>query len=319
MKEVAPRGVSRRTLLKSFAAAAGLGAISDLSSDSTPGNYSYARLADRLERMPVYKAPYREKDFSYDFSLDLTPEDPTSYRYLQRESLAVMGNPRLKKPIPNKGVAYAVTHAGFIEGTVSEAATQLRLAETAHKYRPGQKDLQFFEDLAKNIVEGHMGDYEAHRNNLVRLYDFMGKSAVPSVCFYEHEVLREPDRVRPEFAVPEQAFVVATGFATGDFAPEVEIAEDAALRGFVIEQQNSCMLYDALRDAGINEVHVAGEYSFNFTDEVGCLGGTAMSLMGAGFRVRGIEGAVYPPEPPARHNHPELAAALFEDTVPMPQ
>lgn len=318
MKEAIQRGVSRRTLLKSFMGAAGAAAVSRLSSDSTPYGYSYARLADRLEQMPVHKPPFREKDFSYDFNLDLEAPTP-SYKFQQRENLAVAGNQRLKVPIRNEGVAIAVTHAGFIEGTVADAATLLRLAEVEPKYKPIQEDLRFFEDLAKNIVDGRMGDYEAHRDNLVRLYDFMGKSTVPSVCFYDQQVLREPDRVRSEFAVPERAFVVATGIATGDFAPTVEVADDGAMRGFTTEQQNPCMLYDALRDAGIKEIHVAGEYGFNFNSNAGCLGGTAMSFMDAGFRVRGIEGAVYPPEPPSRHSQPELAAALFEDTVPMPQ
>jgi hypothetical protein len=76
------------------------------------------------------------------------------------------------------------------------------------------------------------------------------------------------------------------------------------------------LLFDNLRNSGVTEIRVAGEYGFDPMDtDPACLGSTAMQLMDQGFHVRGIAGAVFPPEPPAKPDNPRLARNLFDRAV----
>jgi hypothetical protein len=84
------------------------------------------------------------------------------------------------------------------------------------------------------------------------------------------------------------------------------------------EQQDPTLLFEAWREAGITEVRVAGEYSYNFTDQTpACLGRTTLTLLEAGFDVRGIEGAIYPPQAPSKFRNTDVASALFSDPAPL--
>jgi hypothetical protein len=275
-------------------------------------------LLDAIDDFEGYQPVY-ETAPEADFSALPTETEMPRLTYTDRSNLTVASNPRLTQPIPNPGYAYAVTHPGFAEVSISNAQHFLSNPNSKEFKEWFDTDRRFYRYVA-DLVQGGHGDYKAHLGNLIQLYDAFEQTDVPVLCFYETSVLDEPSRLRPEFALPKHAFALGTLAADGALSSVVNIRNPQSTKGYNYELQQPDTLFDNLRHSGVTEIRVAGEYGFDPIDtDPACLGSTSLQLTAQGFHVRGIAGAVFPPEPPAKPDNPQLARNLFDRAIPMDQ
>lgn len=299
-------GVSRRSFLRAAAATAVGAAIPRASSFS--GNSEYNLRSKQLRDLTsvrVYDAPWlnEEPTFDLDAKVDTT-------NFPQRDKLVVASNQRLYTPMSSRGHAYAITHPGFIEGQIDSFRKDLASGKPVN---PRDEDL-----LAKiaDIARGKYGDFESHQNNMLRVFKTLGETTTPTVCLYDS--IDNPTVIRPEFRSPDNSFSLATLLADGTLAETVPIKDANEARGYTKETQDPNLLFDAWKDAGVSEVHVGGEFSIQpDTGETACLGQTTEMFLDAGFAVRGIQGAIYPPEAPTFPHDKQLAKVLYGNPVPL--
>ncbi|MET1032980.1 MAG: hypothetical protein ABWX94_00610 [Candidatus Saccharimonadales bacterium] len=306
MNQLHEVGVSRRSFLRAAVATATAAALSRNSSFSSNPEYNLrSRQLRDLASVQTYDAPK-----SYDApAFHMNAKVDTS-NFPQRDKLVVASNQRLYRPMTSKGHAYAITHPGFIEGQIDSFRKDLVAGKPVN---PRDEDL-----LAKiaNIAQGKYGDFEAHQNNMLRVFKTLGETTTPTVCLYDS--INDPAAIRPEFRSPNNSFSLATLLADGTLAETVSMQDENDTLGYVNEAQDPNLLFDAWKDAGVTEVHVGGEFSMQpDTGDTACLGKTTEMFLDAGFTVRGIQGAIYPPEAPAFPRDKQLAAVLYNNPVPI--
>lgn len=212
-------------------------------------------------------------------------ELPEETYYAPLQLSAVETNPRLSGHIPNNGIAYAVTHAGFMDKDSGDVAEHLRA---------GRLNSDATEEFLR-AREGIYGDYDSYRHQIELLFDKLRETEAPVICFSEAADIANPHFPRPELRPPADAFLVQTHAGAGTLKATVEIATDTAPY-HQTEIQRPNRLFAALQRSGVREVRVAGEYGFSLYQprSLACLGATSYRLEDAGFIVRGIEGAVFP-------------------------
>lgn len=309
----------RRAFLKGAMAGATVMALGSLAGAAAPRSEE-SLLLDVIDDFPGYHPPYESPLSVYEaLDFETATDRLARYSYTDRSNLAIGNNPRLSQPIKNPGYAYAVTHPGFAETSISEARHLLSRPDSKEFRQWIDVDRGFYRRLA-GLVQGEHGDYTAHRDRLIEMYDAFKHTDVPVLCFYETRTLDDPTSLRPEFALPKHAFGVGTAFADGKLWDVSNVRDSQSSTGFTEEPQRADLLFANLRKSGVREIRVAGEYSFDPWDtDPACLGVTSSMLHDQGFRVRGISGAVFPPEPPANPDDPRLARDLFDRAISFEQ
>ena len=232
-------------------------------------------------------------------------------------------NSRLHTPTINSEFSYVVTHPGYVEQSIRSAV------DTSAQDMEADRD--YYRRIGFIAAQASMPDkYNDYAQNLSNLMVQLGKTASPSLVNIEYDAVTglspldfeaselfgtgdpEPRLIPREFVIPDNSFVGLTTTADGKLVKNIDTS-----KGPVIQDPNA--YYNMLRQLGISEVRVAGEYAY-VNGHYGCLGATVLQFLAAGFRVRGIEGAVFPQEPPEASSitSPEMKSvveALYFDKV----
>ena len=294
--EKQPPKITRRDVLRSVVVGSALGFMIPMQGDSYGNIVQAGELQTALR---PYTEPPRE---------DTTNQIP---EYPLRKQVAVAANSRINEISPAKS-AFAVVHAGFVAGELSKWR-RLFQQEDADTMHPGEE-----EQVVLDMASGKLGNMSIHQGHMARLLGVLAKSEQTILSYIE-----EPDmynaaipsaRLRP----PANSFQIATLEASPYTAQSVSYIHGNQVH---TEQQETYRLYDSMRQAGVETIYVAGEYSFNpWSKMSACLGGVALDLMDEGFSVRGVQGAVYPTQPQTGiERDSELAYALYDNAIPFHQ
>jgi hypothetical protein len=270
-------GLTRREVLQSLMVGAAVAVAPGLlSSDSGPApDVSVQPLKQALE--------------SYtDIPLSTAPLDQRVYP--SEHSVAVPTNDRLRK-LRKSRFAFAVVHAGFIEGQLSLIRENLE----AQHIRTIEPD---FSRLTMELADGRLGNVAEHEARLARLITALAETAHTVASFVDEPDAYNAATPAKGLEPPQNAFQIITQPGSPDLAKNVSfIAQDGVMQ---TQKQQPHLLYDGLKEAGVDTIYVAGEYTFNpWSQRSACLGGVALQFMEAGFDVRGIHNAVFPPAPQA--------------------
>lgn len=288
-------GVTRREVLKSLMVGAGVAiAPQILAGDSGP--------AKEVSALPLEHALG-----SYtDTPLSTAPLDQRVYPH--ERSVAIPSNDRLRNLRKSK-FAFAVVHAGFIEGQLSLVRQNLE----ARHVRTIESD---FSRLTMELADGRLGNIAEHEARLARLIAGLGETAHTLISFVDEPDAYNPATPGPNLAPPQNALQIITQAESPDLARDISfIASNGEME---TQKQQPHLLYEGLKDAGVDTIYIAGEYTFNpWSQRPACLGGVALQFMEAGFDVRGIHNAVFPPTPQAGvDTDSRLAEDLYNRAIP---
>lgn len=286
-------GLTRRKVVKSTLAAAGLAAISRWVNTDTVSE------EETLEytRGIFLANPPR--------AIDWVPVQ------VETSQLAIEGNARLTQwPGTKSKAAIAVTHPGYMETVYRAVYNGLEQPRDAKKIWGTSSDVcRAFADLAIK----HGSQMDAHTANMVRLLQVLPAAAYPSFVYLEHAVQSGEARLPADLVPPPGIMTIATETASG--RPYDMISTPSIYPG--ITRQQPELVYDRLRESGVTTVFAAGEFAYNPDASAACLGVTTQELLNAGFEVRGITGAVFPFEPPRVNNDRDMFKALYDNQVPL--
>lgn len=291
----AAEGVTRREVLKSLMVGAGIAlAPQILTSDSGP--------AKEVSALPLERALG-----SYtDTPLSTAPLDQRVYPH--ERSVAIPNNDRLRNLRKSK-FAFAVVHAGFIEGQLSLVRRNLE-AQHVRTIKPD------FSRLTMELADGRLGNIAEHEARLGRLIAGLGETAHTLISFVDEPDAYNPATPGPNLAPPQNALQIITQAESPDLARDVSfIASNGEVE---TQKQQPDLLYEGLKDAGVDTIYIAGEYTFNpWSQRPACLSGVALQFMEAGFDVRGIHNAVFPPTPQTGvDTKSQLAKNLYNRAIP---
>jgi hypothetical protein len=293
MSEIAPQ-LSRRDTLKLGLKGTGLG-LTALALASLSGSKGRSVIkASQLEGMLDFDAPPH----------GVNPDH--TFVYPHASDIAAKTNPRLSR-LPRSKAAFAVVHAGFVSGQMSMADQSLK------RMNP---DLLINKDGIYDLASGQLGSVQAHDARMSRLLSALSEAKRPVLSFIDEPDFYNPHTPAPGLETPRNAIQVATVDSSPQLAEEVTYINDNGV--LTKEHQDIEAVYDGLREAGVETIYCAGEYSFNIDSKYSaCLGGVALQFMDAGFEVRGIHNAVYPArEASGVHNVNGLAEALYDNALP---
>jgi hypothetical protein len=179
-----------------------------------------------------------------------------------------------------KGVCYLIVHAGY--ATYTDAGAEVITSVDAY------------------------GDYSAYLERLKGLMRRLREYDALVVCAIEERALRDRNLLAKELRPSHRTLRIVTKDSSGRIQPSFIDAD-----GFRRNQHLDWVM-DFLRSNGIEEVRVAGELAWfpGPNGYRGCLTTLANEFLEEGFRVRGVEGCVYPvnPLPSAEFLHECLAA-----------
>ena len=287
-------GIDRRLFLRGVALGSAIAlAPRVLTGDSGP--------APDVSALPLERAlePYTDTPLS---------TAPLEQRvYPPERSVVVPSNDRLRKLRRSK-FAFAVVHAGFIEGQLSLIRENLS-SRHIHTIDPN------FSRLTMELANGTLGNVAEHEARLTRLIAALGETAHTVASFVDEPDAYNSATPATGLEPPHNAFQIVTQPASPDLAQDVSFIADGAMW---TQKQQPQLLYDGLKEAGVETVYVAGEYTFNpWSQRSACLGGVALQFMEAGFDVRGINNAVFPPTPQAGiDTKSQLAQNLYHRAIP---
>lgn len=290
----APEGLDRRAFLRSIAAGAAVAlAPRILTSDTVP--------VRDVSALPL------ERSLATYTDIPLSAAAPDQREYPLEHSVAVLGNDRLHTLRKSK-FAFAVVHAGFIEGQLSLIRENLE----AGNVRTIDAD---FSRLTLELADGRLGNVAEHEARLARLVAGLGETAHTLISFVDEPDAYNPATPGPSLAPPQNALQMITQAGSPDLAQDVSFVSGGVVQ---TEKQQPHLLYDGLREAGVDTIYIAGEYTFNpWSQRSACLGGVALQFMEAGFDVRGIHNAVFPPTPQAGvDKDSQLAKNLYNRAIP---
>lgn len=288
------RSTSRRTFLRAAALSVTGGILLELEG-SSPGNVIQA--GELQQALREYMDPPRGDE------VNRIPEYPL------RRQVAVAGNSRISH-VPPSNSAFAVVHAGFVAGELSKWRRQFD-REDADTMHPGSQ-----EQAVLDIATGRLGNIGTHQGNMARLISALAVTEQTVLSYIEEPDMYNATTPLATLRPPDNALQIATLEASAQPAQSVSYVHDNQVH---TEQQETYRLYSSMRNAGIETVFVAGEYTFNPWSKLpACLGSTVLNLLDEGFTVRGISGAVYPQRPQEGiERESEVAYALYDDALPL--
>lgn len=263
------KGIPRRTFLRwlSFAAASAVMTGALKGSDFSFG-----------EAIEKFKYVWKEREEKIQYG---------------KERFFVDGDSELEKGLVHRKVAYVFTHLGYSEymlGLLSEFEKGELYKQWASS--SDKEVLKVKEQDARNVkklLRGAYGNYKTYISNIVPLLNHLQQTGALVIFAVEQRDLYQPDIPRPELQPYESAMIAVTHTDTGDFLDYEAIK---TLDGDKLQRPD--LMYSLLRRAGVEEIRVGGEWSYNVKDTEGCLGGVARQFYEQGFRVRGIAGVVFP-------------------------
>lgn len=110
-----------------------------------------------------------------------------------------------------------------------------------------------------------------------------------------------------DLSPPDSALTIITKIINGDIKKYIKTPNG-------IRKQRMNTIYSFLKDNGIHEVRLAGEYAWYNGN--GCLGVVASNFYKEGFNLKGMDGCIYPTTPPEKSN--EVLEKLYGDTIKIP-
>lgn len=249
-----------------------------------------------------------EKQGIIDYVADYVP--PQNYEYpdddtfrpieFTNNQLITESNHRLKEGLGSHKSAIVVVHAGYVDSVVDSIPEKLKL------YNDPEID-KFWID----IVSGQSGNYKQHLNNLTAVTEDLKATTIPVIFAVEDYAARNPTIPYPKVNPPDNAFVLITENADSNLPKKIEVEEDKKV------SQEPELLYAALKEAGVETIIMAGEFSFNSSGNLACLGGVAQQFQEAGFQIQGLAGAVYPTRKPEVEEGKDILSALYDNAVPL--
>lgn len=263
---------------------------------ATAGLLTLAALVERGSYPDWLWLKIAEKQFAYPWK---EGEEKALYG---KEQLFVDANPRLEHGLGKHQYAYALTHPGYSEYML---ASFLKDMEGS---REKLRDPLFREDFPtiRSMVSKAYGDYRDYVRNLSGLIANLQKSGAPTIFALEERDFYHPDIPREELRPFDSSMIIVTENATSSFVEKVQTPEG-------VESQKPELLFSTLKEAGVKEVRLAGEWSVAYGG-LGCLGGVAQQLFEKGFNVRGVEGCMYPAIRPKTIDS-EVLKRLYIDPV----
>lgn len=253
----------------------------------------------------VIKASELEQMLEIDAPVHGQNPDNT-FVYPTHDKVATASNSRLQD-LPESKAAFAVVHAGFVAGQMAMVDQRLQALSPNQLVEKGG---------IYDIASGRLGSVQAHDARMSRLLSALSGAEQPVLSFVDEPDLYNPHTPAKGLTPPGNAFQIATIDSSPQLAKEVTYSNGSG--SLVTESQDMDAMYQGLRDAGVETVYCAGEYSFNIDSKYpACLGGVALQFMDAGFEVRGIHNAIYPAQPDQNlHNTNGLAEALYDNAIP---
>lgn len=229
-----------------------------------------------------------------------------------KNQLFVNGNPRLQPEniVPHK-TAYVFTHFGYTEYALHN------VIESAKKRGENAVDIKN-PDAVLAVAKKAYGDYLKYLDNISKLSKRVRDSGSLVIYAAEERDFYNPAIPRPELRPSSDNFIAVTHDSTGEFINGSLNTLDGN------ENQNPELLFEFLRNTGVQEVRIAGEFAYNdfryspHAPLLGCMGGVAAKLHEENFNVRGIEGCVYPSsEPEKRHLDFLVLRNIYKNQIPL--
>lgn len=206
-------------------------------------------------------------------------------------------NPRLDKPIGSDTVV-SVTHPGFVYDGI-------RVGQESIKDGSADFTDDFYEGYSGIIKDPDYWEYWKNSQELVASLDASTQTCIFNI--QDHDTVKyEPwdeNDISPQGLIssvqpPANCFVMTTDISSGELIVN-GMSSRGTMGGWFSERQNPELWYDYLRKNGVDTIYVSGEFVYNPGEhDLACLGMTVSQYLDAGFKVRGIEGLVYPMHAP---------------------
>lgn len=258
------------------------------------GEVSFAALANRSE-FPLWFWPkVMESAIAY-------PWKERREVIYHQDRLFVSTNPKLATESASQKFAYVITHAGYTEYMLWDFIKYIE--QSGERWIPDVRpEYESMRAMANKIT----GDYQDYTSSLTRLINALKVSNTTTIFAVEERDFYHPELPRPELRPFDKAFLVVTSNASPSFIDKVE-----TLEGERIQQPD--LMFEYLRNLGVEEVRMAGEWSVG-PFGLACLGGMVDSFLKQGFTIRGIQDCVFPSLRPKKGD-PVILERLYEDTV----
>ena len=143
------------------------------------------------------------------------------------------------------------------------------------------------------VSEGPIGvGYRRYISNCMRLMDRLRSEDEPRVFVIEKGIFLKEEKVFRPVAPKYPERILLTGLLRDKDDPSSFLHPkiDTDYVGYMDPET----VFDDLRGEGVDEVRLAGEYTGHMLRARGCLGELAAMFDGQGFRIRGVEGCMFP-------------------------
>lgn len=160
------------------------------------------------------------------------------------------------------------------------------------------------------LITEQYGSYKEYLNNLTNLMRHLKTAGALTIFAIEERDFYQPDIPREQLRPFDAAMIAVTETNHGRF---LERGMIKTLEG--PEKQKSDLIYETLRKAGVEEIRIAGEWSYNGRGSEACLGEVAEQFGQRGFRVRGIESCIFPAMYGGDDN--KTIETLYTDSIPL--
>lgn len=206
--------------------------------------------------------------------------------------------------------AYVIVHAGYTEyeGIIQrKELTQYKNGINGDEYRQAIADE--WQMYLQNIDDGFYGNYINYLSNISRLIRHLNKNNELAIYALEEKDFYHPIIPRPELLPGSNAKLIVTENHTAFYVKTVQTKEGEV-------PQNIEAMFRLLRQAGVQEIRLTGELSFNDSN-LACLGGVADGFRKKGFIIKGIQGAIFPTKELNPEIDQDMFTRLYTNPIPL--